>query len=405
MPDRTYEVVVFGATGFAGRLTALYLQDTYGGDVRWAVAGRNQGKLDALVQELADRRPDAPPVPSILADSADLDSLKALAEQTDVVCTTVGPYAKYGLPMVQACAESGTHYADLTGEPPFIRDSIDQFDAVAKASGARIAHSCGFDSEPSDLGVFLLQQAAIEAFGEPCDEIEFIVWWMKGGFSGGTLASGLNMMDAAADKTIRRVLADPYGLCDERGPDRREQMGPRYSEAAASWTGPFVMAGVNEKVVRRSNELLGHRYGKDFRYGESMRMGKGTGARLKAIGLSAAMGVGVAALAVGPVRRLVGRKAMQPGEGPSEEDIEKGGFEARLFGLRGGAVAVEVRVKGDRDPGYGATACMLAETGLGLARHDALGPAGVTTPAAALGQALIERLNPRQVHFEVVKVG
>ncbi len=405
MPDRTYEVVVFGATGFAGRLTALYLQATYGGDIRWAVAGRNQNKLDAMVQELADQRPDAPPVPSIVADSADLASLRAMATQTLVVCTTVGPYAKYGLPTVQACAESGTHYADLTGEPPFIRDTIDRYDAVAKASGARIAHSCGFDSVPSDLGAFLLQQAAIEAQGEPCDEVEFVVWWMKGGFSGGTLASGLNMMDAAADKKVRRVLADPYGLCDERGPDSREQMGPRYSEAAESWTGPFVMAGVNEKVVRRSNELLGHRYGESFRYGESMRMGKGTRGRLRAMGLSAAMGAGVAALSVGPVRRLVAQKSKQPGEGPSEEEIEKGGFEARLFGLRGGVVEMEVRVKGDRDPGYGATACMLAETGLGLARDEGLGPAGVTTPAAALGQGLIDRLNPRQVHFEVVKAG
>ncbi len=406
MSDRTYEVVVFGATGFAGRLTALYLQDTYGDDLRWAVAGRSQDKLDAVVAELAERRPDAPPVPTVRADSSDLASLKAMAAQTAVVITTVGPYAKYGLPLVQACAEEGTHYADLTGEPPFIRRSIDGFHETARQTGARIAHCCGFDSEPSDLGAYLVQRIAIEALGAPCDEVEFVLWWAKGGFSGGTLASALNILEEAKeDRQVRRVMADPYSLCTERGPDDREQMGVRYSEAGGVWTAPFFMAAVNEKVVRRSNELLDHRYGRDFRYGESLRTGRGKRARLRALGMAAGMGVGVTALSVGPIRRLVGRRATQPGDGPSEEAIEAGGFEARLFGWKDGEVAVEVRVKGDRDPGYGATACMLAETGLGLARHGDLGPAGVTTPAAALGQALIDRLDPQQVHFEVVRPG
>ncbi len=401
MSDRSYDLIVFGATGFAGRLTALYLQDTYGGEVRWAVAGRSRSKLEALVAALAARRPDAPPVAFVVADSADLASLRSMAEQTKVVCTTVGPYAKYGLPLVQACAEAGTHYADLTGEPPFIRRSIDAWDATAKQTGARILHCCGFDSEPSDLGTWLVQDTALRR-GEPCDEVEFVLWWSKGGVSGGTLASMLNILDEAGDRTVRRVMADPYSLCSERGPDGREQWGARYSEAGSVWTGPFFMAAVNEKVVRRSNELTGFRYGRGFRYGESMRMGKGRRAWLRAGLLSSAMGMGMAALAVAPVRRFVGRRAVQPGDGPSSEAIEAGGFEARLFGWRRGRVVVEVRVRGDRDPGYGATACMLAETGLTLATHPDLGPAGVTTPAAAVGGALIARLDVRQVHFEVV---
>lgn len=402
MNERPFDVVVFGATGFAGKLTAEYLQRTYGGEVRWAVAGRSEAKLKALVADLAAQRPDAPAVPYVVADSADRASLDAMAASTQVVCTTVGPYAKYGAELVAACVAHGTHYGDLTGEPQFIRRMVDAHHEGAKASGSRIVHCCGFDSVPSDLGAFLVQQTAIAQHGGPCDEVEYVLMRAKGGVSGGTLASMVNVMDEAGDPKVRKVLADPYGLCTTRGPDTREQMGVRYSEAAGAWTGPFVMAAINERVVRRSNELLEHRYGVDFLYGESMRTGRGAKGWLKASTMATATVVGTLSLAVGPIRRVAAKWMTAPGDGPSDEAIASGYFDARVFGKRDGKPIVEVKVHGDRDPGYGATACMLAEACLGLAAGEGLGAPGVTTPAAALGQTLIDRLYPRLVQFSVV---
>ena len=396
---RSLDVVVYGATGFAGTLTAEYLQDTYGGDVRWAVAGRSEEKLKTLVHELAERRPEAPKVEYIVANSTDRASLDALVARTKVVCTTVGPYAKYGTELVAAAAASGTHYCDLTGEPQFIRRMVDAHHAEAQKSGARIVHCAGFDSIPSDLGTHVVQTAAIEADGEPCDEVEYVLLGAKGGFSGGTLASLINVVAEAKDPAVRRVLVDPYGLCEGSGPDTREQMGVRYSHAAKAWTGPFLMAGINERVVRRSNELLAHRYGADFRYGESMRTGSGVLGWTGAVAMAGGMIAMAPALFIGPVRRLVNRFLTQPGDGPSRDDIENGFFKARVFGKRNGTVVYSATVLGSQDPGYGATACMLAETALGLAAGEGLGEPGVTTPAAALGMGLVERLNAHRVTF------
>ena len=273
MNQREFDVVVYGATGFAGTLTAEYLQDTYGGDVRWAVAGRDEAKLKRLIADLADRRPDAPAVAYLVADSQDREALDKMMVRTRAICTTVGPYAKYGAEVVASAVAQHTHYCDLTGEPQFIRRMIDAHHEEAKKAGVRIVHCAGFDSIPSDLGTYLVQKLAMERDGKPCDEVEYVVTSMKGGFSGGTLASMMNLMEEAADKDVRRVLGNPYGLCEQSGPDTKEQTGARYSEALDAWTGPFVMASINERLVRRTNELLNHRYGTDFRYGESMKTG------------------------------------------------------------------------------------------------------------------------------------
>ncbi|MCB9692459.1 MAG: saccharopine dehydrogenase NADP-binding domain-containing protein [Alphaproteobacteria bacterium] len=396
---RTFDVVVFGATGFAGRLVAEYLQDHHPG-LKWAIAGRDAGKLEALERELAARNPDVRPSIRV-ADSHDTDALAALAAETRVVCTTVGPYAKHGMPLVAACVAAGTHVCDLTGEPQFVRRSIDAHHAAARATGVKVVHCCGFDSIPSDLGTLVLQQAAIEREGGPCPEVEMVVRYASGGFSGGTLASMANVLAEARDRDVRRVLADPYALCDTRGPDGREQSGPRWSAAAGVWTAPFVMAVVNEKVVRRSNELLGHRYGEGFRYHESMAVGRGRRGRLKAVLTTGAIGAFAAGLASRRVSPVLWRFLPAPGDGPSREAIEKGGFGIRLFGLRDGHPTVTVDVKGTRDPGYGATACMLAEAAVLLAEGGGDGEPGVGTPAASLGMPLVERLNARLVTFTV----
>lgn len=398
--DRTFAVVVFGATGFAGRLVAEYLQDHAQGP--WAIAGRSRSKLEAIAASLAQRRPEAPAPALRVVDSTDRAALDALAAETRVICTTVGPYARYGAAVVAACVAKGTHYCDLTGEPQFVRQMIDAHHEAAAAAGVRIVHCCGFDSIPSDLGTLLVQETAIEADGEPCDEVEYVLRYANGGFSGGTIASLVNVLEEAGDPAVRRVLGDPYSLAGERGPDGREQTGVRYSEAADAWTGPFVMAAVNERVVRRSNALLGYRYGKDFRYGESMQMGRGFSGRLKALGLTAALGSFTGLMLIPPVRRLLLKRVLPaPGEGPSPEAIANGNFGARLYGKRGGRVVVTVDVVGQRDPGYGATACMLGESALLLASATPLGPAGVGTPASSLGRPLIERLHQNLVQFDV----
>ena len=396
MADKPHDLVLFGATGFAGRLVAEYLSTRGRAEgLSWAIAGRSADKLAALAADLG--RPD---LPRIVADSADRASLDAMCAATRVVCTTVGPYARYGADLVAAAVAAKTHYCDLTGEPQFVRRMIDRHHAEAEAAGVRIVHCCGFDSVPSDLGVWVLQQAAAQRHGRPCPEVEMVVLGASGGVSGGTLASMGHLLDEASDPQVRRVLADPYSLAGSKGPDTREQRAPRYSDAAGAWTAPFVMAAVNERVVRRSNALLDHAYGDDFRYRESMRTRSGLRGRLSATAVAAGLGLGTAAMAIGPVRRLLFRTVLPaPGQGPSPDQIERGYFEIRLFGHHPDG-RVDVVVTGRRDPGYGATACMLAESALCLASDD-LQRAGVLTPAVAFGQALVDRLDQTDVQFTV----
>ena len=400
MAERPYDVVIFGATGFTGRLVADYLANRHPvPGLRWAIAARSPTRLERVAADVGIAG-----IPMIIADSGDRASLDAMVRQARVVCTTVGPYARYGDELVAACVEHGTHYVDLTGEPHFVRRMIDRHHDDAAANRTRIVHSCGFDSVPSDLGVFNLQQAAIEQLGEPFEEIEAVLLGASLTVSGGTAASIVQLMEEATDPEVRRALGDPYSLAGgRRGPDGTEQRGARYSEALGAWTGPFVMANVNEKIVRRSNALLDDRYGANFRYGESLRTGPGLAGRLKATAMAAGMMTAMVGLAIPAIRDYASANLLPtPGDGPSPEAVDRGYFKLRMFGRSASRPErASIVVKGVRDPGYGATSCMLAQSAVTLAKDPDLPRSGVLTPASAMGRELTARLQVTDVQFTV----
>ncbi len=377
MPNREFDVVVFGATGFTGRLVAEYLAAQHS-DVKWAMAGRSEDKL-AQVRDLMGAPKDTP---LIVADSDDGASLDALAARTKAVITTVGPYQLYGEPLVAACAAAGTDYVDLCGEPAWMVDIIGRYDAAAKKSGARIVLSCGFDSIPFDLGVYHLQQQAIEATGAPLPRVKGRVRKMKGTFSGGTAASfAESMKRAAKDPEVLGWLRDPFALTPGfTGPKQPHGMKPILEEDLGSWSAPFIMASINTKNIHRSNALLGHRYGEDFVYDEMMLTGPGEQGEQMANHVASDN-----SMATNPPK---------PGEGPSLEERETGFYDVMFTGVDASGKRHTVGVTGDKDPGYGSTSKMLAEAGLCLVQdmsRDAT-PGGVYTPAPAMGEALIARL-------------
>ena len=393
---REFDVIVVGATGFTGALVAEYLRDRHGiGDeLRWAAAGRNEQKLGTLREALG---PSAASLPLIVADTLDAAAVRDLAQRTRVVLTTVGPYARFGSELVAACAEAGTHYCDLAGEVQWIRRMIDAHDATARKSGARIVHCCGFDSIPMDIGAWFLQREARERLGEYCQSIELMVRAMKGGASGGTMASMMNLMrEARADRDVARVLAKPYSLNPEgeqQGPDRGDQRGVRFDEDANSWTAPFIMASVNTRVVRRSNALLGYPWGREFRYHESIRTGRGIAGWSRAATITGGLGGLVGLASFDWSRGLLERYVLpKPGTGPDAEAREKGFFNLEQIGKLADGRQIRARITGDRDPGYGSTSKMLAESAVCLARDELDSPGGVLTPAAAMAAPLIERL-------------
>lgn len=407
---RDFDVVLFGATGFTGKLVAEYLAARcgVGRDVRWAIAGRNREKLEQIRGGLASIDARASEIPILLADVGDRASLDEIAGKTRVICTTVGPYALYGKNVVAACVEHGTAYCDLTGETQFIREMIDRHHARAVETGARIVHCCGFDSVPFDLGVLMVQNAMNERHGVRCAEIKTFAGEQSGGVSGGTIASGLNLMEEAArDRDVRRILADPYALVPgERGPDGSDQRGVRFDADIGRWTGPFVMAAINTRIVRRSNALLGYAWGRDFRYSEAMSMPKGAGGFVGAAALAAGTGAFVGLAAIGPTRALLRKMLPSPGEGPSKEARERGHFKVRIVGIgeaKNGAPAPKLLgiVAGDTDPGYGGTAKMLAESALSLAKDRLDAEGGILTPASAMGTKLIDRLRAAGMTWEV----
>jgi len=407
--DRELDVVLFGATGFTGKLVAEYLARHHGSsDLRWALAGRSTGKLTAVRAELAGIAPGLSDLPLLIADSSDRRALEDVARRTRVVCSTVGPYARHGSELVAACVASGTDYCDLTGEPQWIRRMIDAHADSARASGARIVHCCGFDSIPSDLGTFLVQEHAIERFGAPCNEVKVFVTKLRGGASGGTIASMLGVMEEATqDKAVRRILSDPYCLNPEgerTGPDGRDPTSVRRDPDLPGWTGPFVMAAINTRVVRRSNALLGYRYGRDFRYAELSAFPNDARGFLRATGQTLGIGAFMAAAVVKPIRSVLATKVLpKPGQGPSAEQRRRGKFEMCVVGKRSGAAPVFARVVGHSDPGYGETSIMLAESALCLARDGVVPecPSGVLTPASAMGEKLLVRLRRAGMIFEI----
>jgi len=394
--SREFDVIVVGATGFTGALVAEYLCDRYGVDrsLRWAAAGRSEQKLSALRETLG---PAASALPLIVADTLDARAMGELARRTRVVLTTVGPYARYGSEVVAACAESGTHYCDLAGEVQWIRRMIDANDATARKSGARIVHCCGFDSIPMDIGAWFLQREARQRYGACCHAIVLLVRAMKGGASGGTMASMMNLMrEARADREVARVLARPYSLNPEgeqRGPDRGDQRGIRFDADTRSWTAPFIMASVNTRVVRRSHALLGYPWGEDFRYHEAIRTGRGLGGWFRAATITAGLAGLVGLASFGWSRSLMERFVLpKPGTGPDREARQNGFFKLEQTGRLADGRRIMSRITGDRDPGYGSTSKMLAESAVCLALDDLDSGGGVLTPAAAMAAPLLERL-------------
>lgn len=322
------------------------------------------------------------------------------------MCTTVGPYDIHGEPLVAACADHGTDYCDLTGETQFIRRMIDRYHDRAVASGARIVHCCGFDSIPSDLGTFVLQSHAIARFAAPANRVRFHLVKASGGFSGGTVASMLNVVKQLKDPAIRRILGHPYALNPEgerKGPDKSDSIRPFRDPDSGVWNGPFLMGPINTRIVRRSHALRGRPWGDDFQYDEVQRFGKGPRgfalANAVSLGLVAFMG----AVTLAPIRNILEKRVLPaPGEGPSEDAIRNGFFAAEIIGHTAAGQTITVKVKGSGDPGYGATSRMLAEAALSLAfdRPEGVLAAGVLTPSTALGDALVVRLARADIHFE-----
>ena len=378
MTQRTYDVVIFGATGFTGRLVAEYLAAEYGSAVRWAMAGRSLDKLAAVRDEIG-----APAdTPLIAADSSDPASLAAMAEQTAAVITTVGPYQLYGEALVKACVDAGTDYVDLCGEPAWMHDIIAAHDAPARDSGARIVLSCGFDSIPFDLGVYFLQSHAIDQTGAPLARIKGRVRKMKGTFSGGTAASfAQTMARAAKEPEVINRLRDPFSLVPGfDGPRQPSGSKVIFEDDLNTWSAPFIMASINTKNVHRSNALLGHRYGEDFVYDEMFSTGPGE------------QGEQFANMIAND--KSMAENPPKPGEGPSKEERETGFYDAMFTGVTPDGTRLTAGVSGDKDPGYGSTSKMIAEAALCLVQNvdRAQTAGGVYTPAPAMGDALITRL-------------
>lgn len=379
-PAAEFDLIVYGASGFTGRLVAEYLSLRYGsgGEVRWAMAGRDAAKLAAVRDEIGA----ASSTPLVIADASDPASVKAMVGRTRAVITTVGPYQLYGEPLVAACAEAGTDYLDLCGEPAWMRLMIDAYEAKAKASGARIVFSCGFDSIPFELGVLFAQETAKAQLGAPVPRAKGRVRRMRGGFSGGTAASlKATLVAASKDPAILALLRDPFSLTPGfSGPEQPRGDKPLLDEDAGGWVAPFVMAAINTRNVHRSNALLGHAWGKDFVYDEMLMTGPGEKGEAAAKAVAAAGG------------GLGGDDGPKPGEGPSKEERETGFFDVLVIGKAADGREVRVSVKGDRDPGYGSTSKMIAESGVCLVRECPEVAGGIWTPGAAMGGRLIDRL-------------
>ncbi len=393
--SRPYQIVVFGATGFTGQLVAQYLYEAYppGRDathgITWAMAGRDLGKLEASREEM-----DIHGVDLLVADSHDAASLEAMCAQAEVVLTTVGPYALHGSLLVATCVKTRTDYCDLSGEVPWMRRMIETHHESAREWGVRIVHSCGFDSVPSDIGVLHHQRESWELHGEFCESIEMIVAAAKGGFSGGTFASLNNVLaEASKSDKVASILLDPYSL-NTPAPDGtglgNDQREARFSESFDTYTAPFVMAGINTRIVRRSHALAGFPYGRGFEYYEATATGQDLGGRLSAA--VTALGIGVVG-GTGVIGEAIRGLAPKPGSGPSAEEREAGYFKIKFFGRTPSGKTLRTAVTGKRDPGYGCTSRMLAESAVALAKTRGQNRAGgVLTPALAIGEELLERL-------------
>ncbi|MDD9896928.1 MAG: saccharopine dehydrogenase NADP-binding domain-containing protein [Gammaproteobacteria bacterium] len=406
MINKEFDIVVFGATSFVGKILCEYLVGEHlEPNLSWAMAARSQAKLDELKEELGS---NASNIPLIVADSFDEQALQSLCERTHVIISTVGPYALYGDVLIKVCAESGTDYCDLTGEAQWIRRMIAAHEEAAKASGARIINCCGFDSIPSDLGVKFLQQHAKYKFGRCCNKVHMRVKATKGGASGGTIASAINIYkEAAKNPDLRKELRDYYSLCPSSHQNEviQKSVGLEYDEDFSSWVAPFIMAGINMRIVLRSNAIADEQYASQFEYNEATLTADGREGEKKAKGLARFSRIGPMLLAIPPIRAILTRFFLpKPGQGPSPEEQKAGFFDLRFIGKTEQGDEIKVKVTGDRDPGYGSSAKMLAQAGISLRRDvdksEIAG--GFWTPATAYGDRLIERLqNYAGLSFEL----
>jgi short subunit dehydrogenase-like uncharacterized protein len=396
MNAKSYDVIAFGAASFVGKLLCRYFADHFHpGELKWAAAGRSIEKLELMRRSLDRKDAD---IPLIIADARDERSLVAMCAQTSVVVSTVGPYALYGEPLVKVCAELGTDYCDLSGEVQWIRRMLDRYEKTASKTGARIVHCCGFDSVPSDLGVHFLQKQAFERFGRYCSHVKMRVKAMRGGVSGGTIASLVNVAkEAAENPALRRQLQNPYLLCprDHQPKARQESLSrPQYDSDFEAWLAPFIMAGINTRVVHRSSALLNYAYGEDFRYDEAMLAGGGLRGGMTAYAIAGALGGFVAMTAMAPTRWLLQRFVLPaPSQGPSPRSQAEGFYDLRFLGSIDDERTIGAKITGDADPGYGSTAKILGQVAACLAHGDKDNKkGGFWTPATLLGDRLVDAL-------------
>ena len=409
MDSKSLDIILFGATSFVRKITTQYLltEIGLGNNVKWAIAGRSLQKLKQFKAELGSK---AEAIPVIVADSSDSASLTKMCQQTRVVLSTVGPYALYGESLIEACVNNGNDYCDLTGEAYWIKKMLDKYQIRAEKTGARIINCCGFDSIPSDLGVHFLQQLSQKQLGTYCSDVKLRVKAMKGGVSGGTVASGIEMAKAVKkDPTLRRKMGNPYLLCQPQTSIVKQPrvLKPTFDKDFQAWSAPFIMETINSRVVLRSNNLQQQNALENFTYGEAVLTGKGRKGYFRALGVT--LGLGSFALAAKNkfLRFLIQKFALpKPGQGPSPAQQENGFFDLRILG-KNNQQTVLVKVTGDRDPGYGCTAKMLVQSGLCMAfdisRSDLCG--GFWTPATAMGDKLITRLiDSAGMTFEALEI-
>jgi short subunit dehydrogenase-like uncharacterized protein len=406
MDSQSLDIILFGATSFVGKITTQSLLTDIGldNDIKWGIAGRSLKKLKQLKTELG---PEAEAIPIIVADSSDSASLTKMCQQARVVLSTVGPYALYGESLIEACVNNGNDYCDLTGEAYWIKKMLDKYQIRAQKTGARIINCCGFDSIPSDLGVYFLQQISQQKFGTTCSDVKLRVKAMNGGVSGGTVASGIEMAKAVKrDPSLRRKMGNPYLLCQSQQSTVKQPriVKPTFDHDFNAWSAPFIMETINSRIVLRSNCLK--QDGPDnFTYGEAVLTGKGRKGYFRAWGVTLGLG-GFALAAKNKFLRFLIQKFIlpKPGQGPNPKQQQNGFFDLRIIGKHQQQTII-VKVTGDRDPGYGCTARMLTQAGLCLAcdisKSELSG--GFWTPATAMNNKLIHRLvTSAGMRFETV---
>ena len=388
--DKELDLIIWGSTGFTGKLVSEYVSKNYSNtSLKWGIAGRNKNKILSVAKELNINEKRI-----FVANSNDSESLLKLTAKTKVICTTVGPYAKYGTNLVEACIKTNTNYCDITGETQWIRRIIDKYHLKAKENKIKIINSCGFDSIPSDMGVFCFQNRLFKKTGEYANKISMRVAGAKGGISGGTYNSLSNVLEEARqDKEVRKTLINPYGLNPndkQLGLDKPDLQKVLFDQVSKSWIAPFVMAGINTKIVRRSHALIDFKYGSDFSYDEATLTGKGIFGQIK--GYISLLPIFLATRKKGSIiKNIVDYILPKPGEGPSEQTRKNGYYSLRFYLIHQNKTYVS-KVIGDMDPGYGSTSKMLAESAICLATDKTCKTYGVLTPSVGLGEPLLKRL-------------